>query len=973
MITVDLVLQLNGQDCTLEDFDCVYEMEIEIEIAGGEDYLYYGYELYGDLDISFTLPLGSEWCISYVLFGDSTYWIEDGLRASSEQNPDVLVFYDIGDYIMNENISSDIGLYMYTAHVVTFENATNGSVSSAGGEICAPSQTYVFHGSQLIDDQPLNISIHHAGYDHDISYTYYSGIEDEYVNDGYSFLGFSDSTSEEDIFTSYTVTSNCTIYGIFRGYVITITFDNQNATSAGTTAIYYEYGIDKYYSNSVCTSTYEIIRITKPTKTGYTFMAYGVAPSLGPPTYIDSDGKFKNNLYAVFTGDTTLYAVWEANSYTISYTLNGGTAGSSAPTSATYDSVVNISNPTRTGYTFNGWSISGLYIGYAKYGTSSSAVDTHFSSPPEVVKATYFKNLTCLNGNTITFTAVWAINSYTISYTLNGGTAGTSAPTSATYDTGFTVSNPTRTGYTFNGWNITGMDSCTHYYGTSSSSNSTSTATSLSNCKSTWFNNLRATSGTVTFAAQWTANTYTISYTLNGGTAGTNAPTSATYDISSNVSYPTRTGYTFNGWNITGMDSCAHYHGTLSTAYIVSTTETSLANCKSVDFKNLRATSGTVNFAAQWTVNSYTISVYPNSGTLSTKYTYNGTSQSGGSSGLFYLYCNYGSTTLYAMHNGTKCALTSLTGSRTGYTYKGLYTAASGGTQKVTATGYALSSTISANTSLYAQWTANTYTITIKVNNSSYGSVSNTSVAGVPYGATISAFSVGDGKTISGLSVNGTNVTATAATATNSYTYSFSKWTQTSTSGTQITYTGITVTGAMTIYANFTAVNNYKVTVTKSASSTGMGNILGSPIYVASGTTYSTTDTSTDIKIIKTITFSDGQTITCSMAAGSNAVTKISVSPSEGTVNAVTTISVTFTASGSIGGGGIISPETGFTSVEINVGQSFDTPPIVDYTMTTSESEVETNTAEVWLDDKFRKLQELPTTEVDFEGITLGT
>ena len=112
---------------------------------------------------------------------------------------------------------------------------------------------------------------------------------------------------------------------------------------------------------------------------------------------------------------------------------------------------------------------------------------------------------TCLTGysnptassNTINCTA----NTYTVSYTLNSGTAGSSAPTSATFDTAFTVSNPTRSGYTFAGWKITGMDSVTHYYGSA-----TTTGISISWTKETSFKNLRSTSGTVTFEAQWCAN-----------------------------------------------------------------------------------------------------------------------------------------------------------------------------------------------------------------------------------------------------------------------------------------------------------------------------------------------------------------------------------------------------------------------------------------------------------------------------------
>ena len=44
---------------------------------------------------------------------------------------------------------------------------------------------------------------------------------------------------------------------------------------------------------------------------------------------------------------------------------------------------------------------------------------------------------------------------YTVTYNLNGGTNNSSNPTSYTVMTGFTLSNPTKTGYTFAGWDKT--------------------------------------------------------------------------------------------------------------------------------------------------------------------------------------------------------------------------------------------------------------------------------------------------------------------------------------------------------------------------------------------------------------------------------------------------------------------------------------------------------------------------------------
>lgn len=104
----------------------------------------------------------------------------------------------------------------------------------------------------------------------------------------------------------------------------------------------------------------------------------------------------------------------------------------------------------------------------------------------------------------------YSSNVYNISYSLAGGAHGTTHPTTATYNTAFTVSNPTRVGYTFTGWNITGMDSVTHTYGSN-----TTTATSISKTKETSFKNLHSTKGaTVTFTATFTPNTNT-KYVVN--------------------------------------------------------------------------------------------------------------------------------------------------------------------------------------------------------------------------------------------------------------------------------------------------------------------------------------------------------------------------------------------------------------------------------------------------------------------------
>ena len=100
---------------------------------------------------------------------------------------------------------------------------------------------------------------------------------------------------------------------------------------------------------------------------------------------------------------------------------------------------------------------------------------------------------------------------------------------------------------------------------------------------------------TVVLGVNWTANKYTISYSLGDDAKhGANHPTSALYNESKSISNPTRTGYKFTGWKITGMDSTTHTYGSNTT------NSTSISSTKATSFKNLRSTSGTVTFTAQW-------------------------------------------------------------------------------------------------------------------------------------------------------------------------------------------------------------------------------------------------------------------------------------------------------------------------------------------------------------------------------------
>ena len=155
----------------------------------------------------------------------------------------------------------------------------------------------------------------------------------------------------------------------------------------------------------------------------------------------------------------------------------------------------------------------------------------------------------------LTYKANATTNSYTVKYTSgnNNCTLDTTtyANKSATYATAWSIANPTCTGYTFNGWTASTLNTNTAKYGSSSADTSwTNASTKVKGTSVTYFNNLITTaSGTVTLTANWTANTYTVTFAPDGGTV---SPTSKSVTYNStygNLPTPEKTGYTFTGWN----------------------------------------------------------------------------------------------------------------------------------------------------------------------------------------------------------------------------------------------------------------------------------------------------------------------------------------------------------------------------------------------------------------------------------------
>jgi uncharacterized repeat protein (TIGR02543 family) len=104
----------------------------------------------------------------------------------------------------------------------------------------------------------------------------------------------------------------------------------------------------KWYGTALKLST------TKPTRTGHSFLGWATSSSA-----TSANGSYDPGDSYSTNAALTLYAVWKANTYTIKFNANGG-SGAPADQTKTYGKTLTLSGtkPTRTNYTFLGWSTS---------------------------------------------------------------------------------------------------------------------------------------------------------------------------------------------------------------------------------------------------------------------------------------------------------------------------------------------------------------------------------------------------------------------------------------------------------------------------------------------------------------------------------------------------------------------------------------------------------------------------------------
>ena len=173
---------------------------------------------------------------------------------------------------------------------------------------------------------------------------------------GYSFAGWAmhDSATSASYQPGDTFTGNynATFFAVWTANQYRISYDANGGSGAPSSQI--------KYNDVPLTLSYG-----KPSRSGYTFKGWGLSSSSTSATY--QPGSTYN-----YNASRTLYAVWEKDAppapttYTVSYNANGGSGAPSSQTK-TKDIALTLSStrPTKSGYTFKGWSES-------SYATSAS-------------------------------------------------------------------------------------------------------------------------------------------------------------------------------------------------------------------------------------------------------------------------------------------------------------------------------------------------------------------------------------------------------------------------------------------------------------------------------------------------------------------------------------------------------------------------------------------------------------------------
>ena len=333
--------------------------------------------------------------------------------------------------------------------------------------------------------------------------------------------------------------------------IFKITLNKQDADESSdevTSTIYLKYNVGFFSDSDALTS---ITSVTTPTRTGYTFSGYYTTVDDKGIQIIDSSGKITgSNIYTAQNG--TLYAHWEANTYSDNYYYRDTSGKQKCQTlERTYDSSFKTySSSNLATYTSNGWSL----IGWASDLDSSdddSAFDYDYEDGATVTDETYTQSTSELSWYAI------SERSISIKYDGNGVTYSGGNTTSTqrwnqyenqiqSVSLKVTTTTLTRKGHTFLGWSTNKNASQAEYAGGSTYN----------------FNNGYSDSASVTLYAVWKVNSYKVRiYAMTGisdikqpatswstDSVGRYKEVSVNYGTSYTMEVSVSTGYAFDRW-----------------------------------------------------------------------------------------------------------------------------------------------------------------------------------------------------------------------------------------------------------------------------------------------------------------------------------------------------------------------------------------------------------------------------------------
>ncbi len=433
--------------------------------------------------------------------------------------------------------------------------------------------------------QTYTISYHlNGGVNHFENPTSYT-VQDEIVlkvpsKNGHTFIGWTtdEVTTPTKEFTIFSGSVGDKVFSAnwkVNSYVVT--FD-ANGGSCATTSKKITYG--------------EVVSLPIPEKEGYSFVGW----------YCDNvryqSGTWQN------TTNLSLTAKWQLNQYSIDYVLDGGTNGANPDEYAINETII-LRDPSKKGYTFLGWTTSGVsiptkelsissgnsgnrtFIAHWKANSYNVAFDVNGGDCSLDNKSVFFDeeivlpipsklgydflgwycgNIQYQNGawttaNDVTLTAKWKATPYRIAYQLNGGDEKTNPYEYTVHDT-FVLTDPQRTGYIFLGWTSDGIEAPTKNLTISAGS-----------------------TGDKVFVAHWKAATYLVTFDANGGECAKETD-NVVFDAYFALPTPQKTGYTFLGWY---CGNTKYQSGAWTTA-------------------------NNMTLVAKWSLNTYSITYQMNSG-----------------------------------------------------------------------------------------------------------------------------------------------------------------------------------------------------------------------------------------------------------------------------------------------------------------------------------------------------------------------